>query len=130
MPIIEITDRADPRLDVYRQLNRANLTRTSGRFIAESRVLVERLLASRHGVESILAADRLCVELLGSVAASVPNYLLPQPWISEVIGFQFHRGMLACGYRALNPTLEQLLGPVGDLPAIVVVCPHLVDPTN
>lgn len=130
MPIVEITDPADPRLDVYRQLNRANLTRTSGRFIAESRLLVERLLASRHKVESILAADRFRDELIGWVPATVPIYLLPQPWISEVIGFEFHRGMLACGYRPLNPTLEQLLEPVGDSPAIVVVCPHLVDPTN
>ena len=55
MPIVEISDIQDARLDVYRDLNRTNLTVASGRFIAESRLLVERLLASSFRTESMCA---------------------------------------------------------------------------
>ena len=134
MPIVEISDIQDARLDVYRDLNRTNLTVASGRFIAESRLLVERLLASSFRTESILAGEQFRAELLERVPADVTLYLLPREQISDVIGFQFHRGMLACGLRNANPTLGQLLGtrPQEDstVPLTVVVCPNIVDPTN
>ncbi|MFM8325263.1 MAG: hypothetical protein ACKN9U_10400, partial [Pirellulaceae bacterium] len=49
-----LSDLADARLEPYRHLRTRNLTRFSGRFIAESRPLVERLLASSYEIESIV----------------------------------------------------------------------------
>ncbi|MCA9166802.1 MAG: RNA methyltransferase [Planctomycetales bacterium] len=134
MPIVEIDDVDDPRLDVYRQLNQTNLTAMSGRFIAESRLLVERLLASSYQVESILAAEQFRAELLATVPPDTTIYLLRKELISAVIGFHFHRGMLACGLREPNPTLDQLLAnrTVMDSESgrTIIVCPQIVDPTN
>jgi len=129
MRIFEIQDLADPRLDPYRQLAQSNLTRLSGRFIAESPLLVERLLNSDLVTESIVTARRYCEQLEAWPVGGVPVYVVPDGAVSELVGFQFHRGVLACGLRPPNPTLAQLVAP-RDTSGILVVCPQIVDPTN
>jgi tRNA G18 (ribose-2'-O)-methylase SpoU len=130
MPLIHIANPDDPRLDAYRNLNRTNLTRASGRFIAESRLLVERLLASTLQTESILASARFQDELATMVSESTLVYLVPHEQISQIIGFQFHRGMLACGLRPANPSLAHVVAQAAAEQALLVVCPEVVDPTN
>ncbi|MCY2965669.1 MAG: RNA methyltransferase, partial [Planctomycetota bacterium] len=53
------------------------------------------------------------------------------PIISELIGYQFHRGVLACGRVPPAATLDELCEgiPAGEA-ALVVACPDLRDPTN
>ncbi len=96
----------DPRLEPYRHLRMRNLTQYSGRFIAESRLLVERLLRSDYRVESILI-DENQQHLLSGVPDETPIYVLPACEISELLGFDFHRGVLACGRRRRLLDLEQ-----------------------
>jgi tRNA G18 (ribose-2'-O)-methylase SpoU len=93
----------DNRLDPYRHLRTTNLTRFSGRFIAESRPLVQRLLASDLQVESILVDQKRLAEGLAWLPEDVPIYVVEHEAVAELIGFQFHRGFLACGIRPQTP---------------------------
>jgi tRNA G18 (ribose-2'-O)-methylase SpoU len=135
MPYVAIDDLHDDRVAIYRELPRRNLTRTSGRFIAESRLLVERLLASSLVTESILCSERYRDELQHLADSAIPIYVVPHGLLSEIIGFHFHRGMLACGLRPSNPTLTQIAGRPHNVDfsedkRLLVVCPQILDPTN
>lgn len=103
-PIASLDDR---RLDPYRHLRTSNLTRFSGRFIAESKPLVRRLLASAVEVESVLVDVKYLDEAAEWIPDHIPVYAIASPDIASLIGFQFHRGYLACGIRprerAWNP---------------------------
>ena len=54
MPVYRLSDLTSSRLDPYRHLRTTNLTRVSGRFIAESKPLVKRLVASGIAIDSFL----------------------------------------------------------------------------
>jgi len=94
----------DPRLEPYRDIRLRNLTRESGRFVVEGRLLVLRLLASRYRVESVLVGQRHSDQLRGEIPSGVTTLLLDDPAIDQLLGFQFHRGVLGCGLR--RPELE------------------------
>ena len=130
MPRISIDDLNDPRLAPYRELNQRNLTRWSGLFIAEGDKVVERLIQSRFGVDSLLAepvqADR--VERL--LAPETPIYVVSRQVLEATIGFNFHRGILACGRRQVGPSIQELIDASGEGRSIVVVLPDVQDPTN
>ncbi len=129
MPVVPITDLADPRLDVYRSLKQTNHTRWQQIFIAEGEKLVERLLDSRFETLSILAAESHVERLLPRVPPEVPVYVLRASEVDQLIGFQFHRGVLACGRRPVNPTFEELW-PSREQPLTLVLCPDIKDPEN
>lgn len=129
MPVIPISDLEDPRLDAYRNLKQTNHTRWQQIFIAEGEKLVERLLDSRFETLSILAAESHVERLLPRVPADVPIYTVRASDVDQLIGFQFHRGVLACGRRPANPTFETLW-PLLDQPLTLVLCPDIKDPEN
>ena len=54
MPRVPIDDLDDPRIAVYRSLKATNQTRGLDQFVVEGEKLVERLLASRFPIVSIL----------------------------------------------------------------------------
>ncbi|MBU6236335.1 MAG: RNA methyltransferase [Planctomycetes bacterium] len=104
MTIHRIASLEDRRLDPYRHLRTSNLTRFSGRFIAESRPLVQRLLASPLAVESVLIDERFLEEAMSWVPETVSVLVVPSDAIAELVGFHFHRGYLACGIRPAKRT--------------------------
>lgn len=123
----------DPRLDPYRNLRTTNLTRTSGRFIAESRPLVQRLLASRLSVESILVDQDDLQEATEWLPEEVPILVVPHARVAELIGFHFHRGFMACGIRPLIPIWDpQTLWEESPIPAqwTAVMLVGVQDPEN
>lgn len=108
-----------PALDVlapYRNLTDAGLRAKDakgelGRFIAEGPLVIrEALLRSQEEtdagrpplVRSILI-DALALEthrdVLELAPADLPVYAVPKEIVQEIVGFQFHRGILACGSR-------------------------------
>lgn len=99
MTIERVARLEDPRLDPYRHLRTSNLTRYSGRFIAESRPLVQRLIASPLLTESVLIDEKFLEEAMTWIPEHVPILVVDSSWISELVGFHFHRGYLACGRR-------------------------------
>jgi tRNA G18 (ribose-2'-O)-methylase SpoU len=111
MNIIPINDPLDSRLDAYRDLRHEDVRRRGPRFIAEGRLVVRRLLASNYETDSVLAEPDRLGDLEPLIDPMTPVYLVNQALIREVAGFNFHRGLLACGLR--KPML-----PVADLESL------------
>lgn len=118
----------DPRLDPYRNLKQTNLTRWSGLFIAEGKLVVERLLASRSRVRSILVSERR-LDVLATLPfpPSVEVLVIADDLARQLTGFEFHAGVMACGWRAPSPRVEDLTWPARSL---IVACPRMTDPDN
>ena len=102
--VITIEDPDDPRLADYRQVRERDLAGRDGAFIAEGRVVVEKLIAGgRHPLRSVLAAQHRIASLQGlfaGLADEVPVYAAGQAVMDAVVGFPIHRGLLAAGQRA------------------------------
>jgi tRNA G18 (ribose-2'-O)-methylase SpoU len=118
----------DPRLEPYRELPRRNLTALSGRFIVEGKWLVERLIVSGYDVESILVEERRWELLPAELCDNIPVFSLPARDIEQLIGFHFHRGILACGRRRPARSVQEMMIPPG--PLLMVACLDIHDPTN
>jgi tRNA G18 (ribose-2'-O)-methylase SpoU len=129
MPVVSITDLDDPRIAVYRSLKATNLTRDLDQFVVEGEKLVERLLASRFPVVSVLATDRYVERSSAKIPQDVPLFVVPFELIHEIIGFPFHRGVLASGRRVPWPPWQETLGN-RDGQLTLVVCPQVSNPEN
>ena len=119
----------DPRLAPYRQLKQTNATRWSEHFVAEGEKLVTRLLASGLTVRSLLVGQCHAPRFDETICPQAPVYVVPDAWVPEIVGFNFHRGVLACGTRPRRRTLADLPRPP-DLRSTLVVCPNVQDPEN
>lgn len=111
--LIEIEDPRDERIEVYRDIQERDLVGRERLFVAEGKVVVEKLVDSRlHRPLSLLITHKR-VEALGPVIArlpgDVPVYVATQPVFDAIAGFPMHRGILAIGRRTHAPTGDQLL---------------------
>ena len=132
MPEFLIDSTDDPRLDPYRDLKTPHgRSGASESFICEGEKLVLRLLEGPCRAESVLCTAAARDRLTPHFASDLPVYVATTAVISRLIGFKFHRGVLACGWRPAPPSLETLChNPPAPARALVVVCPELRDPTN
>src|SRR5689334_21496861 len=99
----------DPRIAVYRQLKRSNLTRAAAQFVVEGEKLFDRLRESRFAMASVLTTERFEHRVAPRVPEEVPLYVLPDALLSVTVGFNFHRGVLAAGFRSPWPAPAELL---------------------
>lgn len=126
----------DPRIGAYRHLKRGQMReRDRDLVIAEGEKLVLRLLASSWQTESVLCTPALRERLGDRIPAPVAVYVADSQIISQLIGFQFHRGVLAAGVppadRGLVATLESTDSASDPLNrSLVVLCPEIRDPDN
>src|SRR5271165_6438581 len=127
--LIRIDSLDDPRVAAYRNLRDRTL-RGERMFVAEGSLLVMRLLESRFAVESLLVAEPLVAEFLPHVPADVPIHVAAEPLLQAIIGFHLHQGVLATGRRRPEMSLEAMLGPPGDRPLGIIVCPQITKPEN
>ncbi|HEV3341201.1 MAG TPA: RNA methyltransferase [Pirellulales bacterium] len=126
--LIEIHSLDDRRLDPFRNLKQSNLTRWSGLFIAEGEKLTRRLLASDFETASVLLG-RSYVETLAPLAKpDTPIFVVPDDDVEKIVGFNFHRGVLACGRRRPGRALDKVAQSQGK--ATIVVCPDVQDAEN
>jgi tRNA G18 (ribose-2'-O)-methylase SpoU len=96
---VPISDADDPRVAPYLALSDAQL-RAAGLFVAESRLVLERLIASSLVIESLLVLDRQASTIAPLVeSSSVPMFTANASVIEAVVGFNLHRGVLALGRR-------------------------------
>jgi tRNA G18 (ribose-2'-O)-methylase SpoU len=124
-----IYDLDDPRVAIYRSLKATNQTRRLSQFVAEGEKLVRRLASSRFPIVSVLATERQEPKLPPEIPAEVPRYIVADALMRELVGFPFHRGLLACGQRqSWAPLSEILARPQKRL--TLVLCPKLSDPEN
>ena len=129
MPRIPILDLDDPRLALYRHLKATNETRGGETFIVEGEKLVHRLLASRFPTDSVLVTDRYEGHHAPVVPDDVPMFVIPHDRIEALVGYHFHRGVLACGRRTAWPDLAETIGSIGPR-GTIVACPTLDKPDN
>ncbi len=128
MPRFTIETVDDPRIREYRDLPRKKASRSAGHFVAEGRWLVRRLLQSEVEIVSILCIEKY-VEEFAEVAEPVPLYLAERSLVEQIVGFEFHRGVLACGRRPRALTLANL--SVGERRrALYAACVGVCDPEN
>jgi tRNA G18 (ribose-2'-O)-methylase SpoU len=126
--MIDIDSLDDPRLAAYANLKDKELARDGRRFIAEGEQVVRRLLASGLPVESVLVAQRKAAAIQPAARPDVPVLVAPDSVIEQVIGFEFHSGVLACGIRPAPAELDALVGP--DEPRTLVICPKITNVEN
>lgn len=120
----------DPRVAAYRNLPERTL-RGESIFVAEGRLLAQRLLQSDHQAESVFVSEQFADEFQRLVGDSVPLYVASEALLAEVVGFDFHRGVLAAGRRSKSPTLDELMGRTGaEDPVNLVICPEVTQPEN
>jgi len=104
--IIEIDDPRDPRLTLYRDVKDRDLTGREGLFMAEGKVVLERLFSSKLAqTVSVLTTP----ERLAGLAhlPDAPVYVVAQAVMDAVAGFPIHRGYLALGRYAPPMSLEE-----------------------
>jgi tRNA G18 (ribose-2'-O)-methylase SpoU len=142
VPLVPVPSLDDPRLDPYRDLKRTNHTRWADRFVVEGAKLAERLIDSDFPLVSFLVSEgnvqgfmAFCQDapLREDRLRDVPVWVIPDARVEELVGFNFHRGVLGCAGRKVNPPLAALCGGEGaakDRGATLVVCPDLHDPEN
>jgi len=135
MPLlIPITDPADPRIEAYRDIRERDLVGRERMFVAEGKVVVEKLVeASRHRPASLLIADKRVAGLtamLGRVGDDVPVYVAAQAVIDAVAGFPLHRGILAIGRRMDDAGADALLASLGEGAATVLLLSGIANHDN
>jgi tRNA G18 (ribose-2'-O)-methylase SpoU len=119
----------DFRLAPYRNLRTNKMERKAGLFIAEGMWLIRRLLESSFEVESLLVDERRLEEIGIPIPPDVTVYVAPDGMTERVVGFNFHRGVIACGRRKPNLLIED----VPDLhagPWILLAGAEVQDPEN
>ncbi|QDU76307.1 23S rRNA (guanosine-2'-O-)-methyltransferase RlmB [Bremerella volcania] len=107
--ILHINSPQDPQLVRYqREFERKSHMR-DGCFVAESQFLVQRLLDSPFHVESILVDDEAKIpELPLRRIGQFPIYVLSRSDIKELVGYNFHRGIMACGVRPKRSRIDSV----------------------
>ncbi len=128
MPHIHIDDINDERISVYRDLLSAKASRRAGMFVVEGQFLVERLVASSFKTHSIFSTEHR-IDSLPHLPADSTVFVASAKLIEDVVGYNFHRGVLACGVRPQSPTITELLPSLPGT-CTVLVCVGIQDPTN
>jgi tRNA G18 (ribose-2'-O)-methylase SpoU len=92
----------------------------------------------------VLVGDQFLSASGLEIPAEVTTFVAPDSLLRDIVGFKFHRGVLACGVRGVGPSLaeaiDRRLAPVvgattegaaaSGRPTAVVVCVDIQDPTN
>ena len=110
--LIPISDASDPRVSDYTNLSDRVAIKQFDRFIAEGDVVVRHLVESPYQVRSVFVADYWmgrAEDVLSGLNDDVPVYVAPESVLDSVVGFKFHRGMLACGQTGTLPPLSSVL---------------------
>jgi len=101
--LIPVTTADDPRLEPYRDIRERDLVGRQGLFVAEGKVVIEKLLAAgRLPLRSVLLSEakaRGLTALTERVPPQTPIYVAPQAVLDAVAGFAVHRGVLGLGER-------------------------------
>ncbi len=137
--IIPVTDLADPRLAPFvsireKQLKEATASSgdPSGLFLAEGELVVSLLLRSPYRVRSVLLSEARLSSLratLDALPAGTPVFVAPPDALRSLVGFNLHRGVLACAERGTPRTLDDLLAE-GHLARGAVVLEDLTNHDN
>jgi tRNA G18 (ribose-2'-O)-methylase SpoU len=115
--ITTVVERADdPRLDDYRSLNDQTFRRGyegDELFVVEGYVAIDRLIESGHEIRSVLLApsrvERFADRASSLAARGVSVFVADRDVIAAIVGFDLHRGVVACAQRRPLATIGELL---------------------
>ncbi len=127
MAIEQVTDLDDERLNPFRKLRGGG--GATGMFVVEGALLTERLMHSRFEIDSILTSPNHVDRVSGMAGPEQRIFVLDHRRLRELVGFRFHRGMLACAKRRPNPSLADLV-LANQQPQTILACPLLADSVN
>ncbi|WP_422723827.1 TrmH family RNA methyltransferase [Isoptericola luteus] len=138
VPVVRVTDPADPRLRDYTDLTDVRLRSVrepaEGLFMAESSSVIRRALEAGHRPRSFLMADKSLATMADVLAAhpEVPVFVAEDDVLQGITGFHLHRGALAAMHRPVLPGVHELVtGARGGAGARrVAVLEDIVDHTN
>ncbi len=132
MDHIDITSPDDPRLDPFRSI-KGKSDRGDGMFVAESEIVLDRLLESSFRIQSVLVtparANRLHEKLSdasGERTDAFEDLVAPQTVIDDVVGYPLHRGVITLAERHPLPSATELLARS----RTVLVLEDVADPEN
>jgi tRNA G18 (ribose-2'-O)-methylase SpoU len=101
--LVTLDSPALPALDAYRDLAAPDRLAARGLFVAEGRLVVERLVGlGTYRLHSLLLSHTAQAAMTGVVARvpdAVPVYVADQATMNGVAGFNIHRGCLALAER-------------------------------
>jgi len=129
MTPVTISKLSDFRIASYHNLKDKQLAQDLGLFVVEGEFLVRRLLVSDFKVHSVLMTEARYKAGEWGVSPDVPVYLAAKETISEIVGFQFHRGVLALGHRKQAVPLRQSWSDIESVTRLVI-CPEINDVEN
>ncbi|MBD3374031.1 RNA methyltransferase [candidate division KSB1 bacterium] len=116
----------DPRIQLFSRTRDRQLATEHNLFVAEGEFLVHRLLTSGHRCKAILVSESRAHKFAAFDINEM--YVATEGIIQEIVGFKFHRGVLALGYIPSQPLLKQWI--IKEDPRRLVVCPEINDPEN
>jgi tRNA G18 (ribose-2'-O)-methylase SpoU len=127
MLTVAITNASDERVSAYRNLKDVG-QRVNGCFIAESELVLERVLESDLEIVSAFVTDQRYGRLAERFAGrpDVAVFVAAPPVLDGVVGFPMHRGVLALVRRPVLPSADVLVRSASR----VVVLEDVVDPDN
>ncbi|MFM9994619.1 MAG: TrmH family RNA methyltransferase [Phycisphaerales bacterium] len=111
---IPVDDLSDPRLADYAGLREAErapdgLEKRRGVFMAEGELVARHLFNSNITVRSILLTPPRLATLGQVIPPGIPVYVAPQSLMNALVGFNMHRGVLACGVRPPDTDADAVL---------------------
>jgi tRNA G18 (ribose-2'-O)-methylase SpoU len=111
--VVHIEGPDDSRIADYRHVHERELVRERGWFVAEGRLVVERLIEDgRCTIRSFLlsgAAYRALEPRLGATPPETPIYVCERQDFRAIAGFDVHRGCLALGERPAPIAMCEIL---------------------
>ena len=129
MQISQINNLENPDLEPYRDVRKSNLTRWSRSFIAEGAWVVERLIQSEFAVDSLLVSDRKLARVQQFVNDKIKVLVAPESLLNQLVGFNFHNGVMACGIRKPLRSFDTFAAST-DERQLIVACPQTTLPDN
>ncbi len=136
LPIIPISDPADPALHDYRDLTDVARRRVrepaEGLYLAESAKVIARAIAAGHRPRSVLILEKWLAEVELLLAGfrdapfDVPLYVGSPRVLESVTGFAMHRGAIASMTRPELPAVSDVLSGARR----IVVVEDVTDHTN
>ncbi len=125
----KISSLEDARLDPYRQIRNRSWIERSGIFVAEGPLVVDALLKSAYECQSLLLDERFLERFDGAFSEDLPVLCLSRELMEDLVGFQFHRGVMGCGKRRPALSVQSALGNLSSGELLVCLV-GVQDPEN
>lgn len=113
--MITITDPADCRLDVVRNLKSADNSKAY--VFGEGPIVAGRVIDSRYPLRCIIGFEKKLETFFNAraeqglppVSSDVPIYTVTRELLAEVAGYDMHRGLIAVADRAGDSSISEML---------------------